>query len=90
MTTRGAELLDGINDPTTAVSTVKRVERLYVVSAGPDVLSALVTANSPTASRSPAAFDVARFGKRAFLANFNGARLRPDGVERRARFPPRR
>lgn len=67
---RTDELLAGVNDAAEAISSVKRIERLYSVSAGPMSLRALVTTKSSIGKPFAGAFDVARFGKAAFLSHF--------------------
>ncbi|MDQ3703219.1 MAG: hypothetical protein M3442_20215, partial [Chloroflexota bacterium] len=69
-------LFDGMADPAARATTVdglKRVQRLFQVSSDPQALGAVLTRRSVTGLPFRGALDIARFGKRAFLARFADA-----------------
>ena len=72
----GDVLFEGVNDPgqrTAAADSVKRVHRLFNVSADPAILERLVLKRINGTLPLRGAIDIARYGKDAFIANFPDA-----------------
>ena len=59
------------DDRSRTVEAVQRVQRLYRVSTGPEVMHALTTVGAPAGGHFHGAADIARYSRSAFLAAFD-------------------